>query len=632
MNKAQMMKELAWIENVYPAVRLVKDIPFRTPDKRTKRAEWCNYYSVRQSDIVRYWLYKDLLPDAPLTKVRAWFGAYIRCGFGVFNEALEAVYEMCRRDELQTLTVSQFKAALRKYGLSPNLLLGPTWPRVEALLLTDLTERKDAPLSYGLVIDVFQWTRLSARISLDNPSLEEACQLSFAENQKRLERIWSTPDAFRDETVIPMMRKILKRWINDKGFRPQCGHHGSGAVAEPEAKRSASRKCKYLLATDDKLRFFVRKFDLDVYADLPSSRQTPRTPLIRSSRWLTVPKNISKRRGIAPQPAVLMWYQQGILDALYEQVWCQPYIQEHFPIFNREVNRRIALSSSRYDHWSTYDLSNASDSVTVHLVKRVFGPNLRCALLCCRCVRTTEHAVMHTYGTMGDATVFPTETLVIGAALLTALILARVHDSRVKLTQFTVFGDDICAQNLFWVHQMIHQVFAALGFLINDEKSFLTGRYRESCGLEAYYGVEVEPFYFLNRKSWPKDRANRIAACVSAANLCYQRGLKHCRRFFLHCLEIDCFKMEYVPFTTDPADTSKVLTSVITDRGRYRRNPDLQCPERLMIQTVSRTNAKGDDLEMEQWYRYYMYLLDPPDRPSTWDTTIQNRRDRKSVV
>jgi hypothetical protein len=590
--------------------------------KRNYDKALSNYRTLYEADTFRFWLYFDLYPEVPLSKVRQWAEVYTRTDYGDYQAALDVVYELTRRSQLSALSIKQFKAAIREFGITPNVLLGPVWPKVEAYLLS---QKCSAVLPVFLVAEVLQWTNLASRMTMDDSALEQACIDDFGANQERLRLLWSTPSETRT-VIMRQMRSVLDHCYNDKAFRPSYGHHGSGAVSEKVPDRLASIKCRHLRKTDQLLDFYVRRYDVDVMSDmLPCSDSRP--PLVRESRFLTVPKNFKKRRGIAPQPAVLMWYQQGILDAMYEQIWSNPYVRFHLPIFDRTVNQRKALEGSRkHDRWSTYDLKAASDSITVHLVKGVFRPNLRLCLLACRASRTSKHPNMQTYGTMGDATVFPTETLLIGALVQVALIHAKELDPTVNPAQWWVFGDDIVVPNNQQVHKCMHELFSEMGFVINDDKSFFTGPYKESCGVEAYNGVEVQPWYLFNRCAFAQDRANRFSQLIGVANNTQRYGLKVCRQYAIHCLTEECCygDITLIPFTTNPLDTSKVLTSEITDRGRFRRNRDTHQVQRYAMSVVTKRSDKHVDAEMEEWYKYYMYLLKPPARDADFRRSFRN--------
>lgn len=651
MKKARFRERLAWAKFVYPGLRSAsptlllrapKDLdPIRSWDlkvsKETKSND-VNYLTVFHADLARYWLYFDLNPEASDQKVQDWFRAYLSTSLSVYEEAEECVYELTRRNVLPKLSIKQFKSALKRYGISCNVILGPLWPRVEAYLLNQ-QDRVNVPVD--LVREILQWTRLNCRMTIDNPALEQAAADDYAATQARLRDIWATQDDDRDRTCTDLNR-ILREWI-PRDFHPLPGHHGNGAVAESVPDRLASIKCHYLNRHSQLVSWYMARYDVDVRSDLPVflTGRSSRPPLVKEARFTSVAKNLQKRRGIAPQPVLLMWLQQGILDAYYEQVWSQPYVRRHFPIFTREINQARAVIGSLRNCYATIDMKAASDSISVHLVKRVMPAPLRNALCACRCTSTTAHSEVETYGNMGDATVFPTETLIIGACAKLALTRASAFDPAIDTEAYWVFGDDVVIVNNWLVLHFLHEIFDELGFIINEDKTFVDGPYRESCGVEAWLGVEVQPFYFFNRSEIAIGRAERLAQLIGAANNAYSRGLKWLRLSCLDQLQECCYgRMELVPFTDNAADPSHVYTPFLSERGHFRRRAGgftyskdkvrgenfvlysksvpsesgLQCLERECCLPKTRRSFKNVDRSYEDWYRYYMYLLDPPPR------------------
>jgi len=65
----------------------------------------------------------------------------------------------------------------------------------------------------------------------------------------------------------------------------------------------------------------------------------------------------------------------------------------------------------------------------------------------------------------------------------------------------------------------------AFAFKVNAHKSFWNGKFRESCGMDAFDGVDVTPVYI--RRKLPADRADShgVASLVSLANQFYLKGL-----------------------------------------------------------------------------------------------------------
>jgi hypothetical protein len=170
-----------------------------------------------------------------------------------------------------------------------------------------------------------------------------------------------------------------------------------------------------------------------------------------------------------------------------------------------------------------------------------------------------------TYATMGDASVFPTETLIIGAAVQLAINHARLDDPYVP-NRFVVFGDDIICPNNYFVLKHIHDIFSRIGFVINDDKSFINGPYRESCGVEAYLGHEIQPWYFRTEPVG----LTRLQSLIGAANECYSRGYRLTRRYFINEYKRMCnCSIELLPFTEDILDSSRFHTETLC-RGRFR--------------------------------------------------------------
>jgi hypothetical protein len=96
---------------------------------------------------------------------------------------------------------------------------------------------------------------------------------------------------------------------------------------------------------------------------------------------------------------------------------------------------------------------------------------------------------------MGNATTFPVQSLFFLAVALGSLAYVREKRVTTRLirglgsSEVRVFGDDIivpddCAGATI-------SALTALGLKVNADKTFTTGRFRESCGVDAYGGEDV---------------------------------------------------------------------------------------------------------------------------------------------
>lgn len=622
------------LESKIPTAFVANSTRFASTDVAENLRNYCKY---REAARIRFWLYLDFYLEP--SKGLSWIEAFCKVDQLEAEKAFSEIYEFIRRTNFFSYSISQFKAALgkRMHGKPVHFWFGPLWHRVEELLVrkySGLDALVKETLYIALIRDIVQWTRLSSKLKLENSQLEREAYDRFEANELRLRDLWSHPDPVRDE-YLKSMSRIVDSIIDQRNFQVGLGHHGSGAVFEKDCGRHAYSKHKHLFKVDDRTMFFDKRFSFDLNPMGYESFNLPQTKdLSDVCRASTVPKNIEKVRMIAMQAVARMYRQQAILDGYYEQWLKQPYLKSHFPIFDRRVNQRLAKLASRMGDrrgWCTLDLQSASDSVTVHLVKAVMKGNLRAALLSCRSKSVGDVKLEATYATMGDATVFPTETLLIGAAVQLALDLSRMKDPYLP-NFFLVFGDDIIAPNAPLFLETLHDIFKRIGFIINDDKSFINGPYRESCGVEAYLGYEIQPWYCRI----PSEGKERLESLIGAANTCLDRGYRYVRRYLLHAYAEGCkcsFKL--LPFTENREDSSRFHTDKLYYDLSYVRcvktpNGELAIGqfERRELKPVTRISSEPaqDEASLDEAYKLtqWLYAHRPEERESRNEQNAQS--------
>jgi hypothetical protein len=89
---------------------------------------------------------------------------------------------------------------------------------------------------------------------------------------------------------------------------------------------------------------------------------------------------------------------------------------------------------------------------------------------------------------MGNGSTFVLETLIFAGACYA-----------VGSKDFSVYGDDIIIETELFDDLVAFLRF--LGFKLNHQKSYTAGPFRESCGVNAYDGVDITPFYL---RDWNK--------------------------------------------------------------------------------------------------------------------------------
>jgi len=200
-----------------------------------------------------------------------------------------------------------------------------------------------------------------------------------------------------------------------------------------------------------------------------------------------VPKTWKSLRMIMPNTTIGTLYSSGLGRTLEERLRCFGYdIRKLQP-----VHGELAKIGSITGSLVTADQSMASDNITVQLIDEVFPYRWAQALKFGRIEEITLNGVRTftpTFSTMGIGFTFPLQTLV----FLSLLLAIRDHCGLDEHTVISVFGDDLIYD--YRMHETVMSVFPAIGLLINADKTFADGKFRESCGYDYYAGADVRPF------------------------------------------------------------------------------------------------------------------------------------------
>jgi len=240
---------------------------------------------------------------------------------------------------------------------------------------------------------------------------------------------------------------------------------------------SFSAECMDRVAVPVNTRKGVRYETVPVIAEYPA-------------KVILVPKNSGGPRLISCEPLENQWIQQGLGEAIVRHVETQPLTRHNVHFTDQEPNRRGALIGSIDGRYATLDLKEASDRVTVGLVRLLFPEPLLEHLLA---VRTTSTVLpsgqlqnLDKYAPMGSALCFPVMALTIWA-----LLTARFRDDAHARQSMLVYGDDVIVPG----YQALNAIstLEAFGLAINRAKSCFTGRFRESCGKDSFKGTCCTP-------------------------------------------------------------------------------------------------------------------------------------------
>lgn len=209
-----------------------------------------------------------------------------------------------------------------------------------------------------------------------------------------------------------------------------------------------------------------------------------------SSLALTlVPKTFKSLRAIMPNTTIGSYMSFGLGEMIRKRLQRKGYDIRTL----QQRHRILASQGSVHTKYTTTDLSSASDTISVALVKELFPSDWYEVLSKSRIgtvqLPDSTSIESQTFCTMGIGYTFPLQTLVF-LSLLKAVEATLYH--RWNRRTISVYGDDMIYSSP--MHTTVVRVFEQLGFCINVDKTFSTGHFRESCGGDYFHGVDVRPF------------------------------------------------------------------------------------------------------------------------------------------
>jgi len=236
------------------------------------------------------------------------------------------------------------------------------------------------------------------------------------------------------------------------------------------------------------------------------------------ARVILVPKDSRGPRLISAEPVDFQWIQQGLQAAIVKLVESHPLTKGNVFFTDQCPNRLGALVGSRAGRYSTLDLNEASDRVSVDLVRLLFPKEVFTFLESCRTSSTElpdgRVLELRKFAPMGSALCFPILALTIWSILTAA---APNADTRERIL---VYGDDVIVP-AGYTADAIEQL-ESFGLKVNRDKSCTSGLFRESCGMDAFQGIDVTPVRL--KTVWSSTRRPDVySSWIAYANSYYDR-------------------------------------------------------------------------------------------------------------
>jgi hypothetical protein len=327
------------------------------------------------------------------------------------------------------------------------------------------------------------------------------------------------------------------------------------------------------------------------------------------ARVILVPKDSRGPRLISCEPVDFQWVQQGLGRAIVSLVEAHPLTRGHVNFTDQTLNRMGALNGSKSQQYATLDLKEASDRVSVDLVRLLFPRHVFTYLEACRSSSTVlpdgEELKLRKFAPMGSCLCFPVMALTIWA------ILAGGAPDKDTRDGILVYGDDVIVPAGYTADAIEH--LESFGLKINRDKSCTSGFFRESCGMDAFQGVDVTPVRL--RTVWSSSRRPDVyTSWIAYANSFYDK-----RYYALYELIVKELTMIYGPIPGEDMNLScpSLRRTPLEQRPLRRRwNKNLQKFEYQVFDVKSPVINKAID-GWSMLLRYFTEKRRPSVRPLT---------------
>lgn len=385
----------------------------------------------------------------------------------------------------------------------------PVWP--------DITSRQFA--AHALYNSVF-----SKYNDEEEPS-EDACQAAlslFIEANSKCSAWRPAAASSKDDCLLGHFRDELYKFFHgtetdgsepwDPGWQTFFNRGGVGPGASIGAFSTDFYSKVFsspLTATSDSLIYIWEKlasYDPTWRKALQEKAKSMQvSKLVASSKLGFVNKKVHIARTICTEPTINMWFQLGIGSCISERLKYKFNIDLST---QQDVNSRLARVGSLTNQLATIDLKSASDSISVGLILWAFrdlkwflnylmgtrSPSVICP--------NKARLDLDMISSMGNGFTFPLQTLIFTCVVKAAYAFEGIRfctKGDYATRNAGVFGDDIICENA-GVSSVL-RLLTLLGFTVNAEKSFVNGRFRESCGTDWFNGNMVRPVYIKKARS-----------------------------------------------------------------------------------------------------------------------------------
>jgi hypothetical protein len=511
---------------------------------------------------------------------------------------------------------STFFRCFRKNGSIPVFLQGMTSQIFDIETGRMYETYFTAPSSIAPLVDAIRQICLAfKKVSIDcTPERVSSAMAKYVSLEATFDESLISEEARgRFSHVAFVLWSDMLRTLHPSMFTPQ---HGPGATAE---RISGNGKYNWQFWHERLEPYFpIVGNGYSISAD--SERMLENVTFLSEEselpvRVVAVPKTQKSPRIIAIEPCCMQFAQQGIQRILVDAIESSWSASGSVNFSDQSINHNLAITGSRDGRLVTIDLSDASDRVPLSLAMTMFESNMDIhdSILACRSTsaRLPDGSIvspLKKFASMGSALCFPVEsmyfyTICVGT-ILKEMDLPVTRRSILRIKHLVrIYGDDIIVPKMH-----ADAVLADLqkySCKVNHNKTFVTGKFRESCGADAYGGVEVTPVYLRSLQPKNRQQASELLSWCSSAHQFYLKGYWTTAQYLYKSIERVVGSLPYVSFESQALGRKSFLGFL----------------------SVGRWNEKYQRLEVKAWVPTPVYRTDELDGYGALMKTFQRPRD-----
>lgn len=514
-----------------------------------------------------------------------------------------------------------------------------------------IDEFKDTPVFFeynryfrtgdpSLLRFLYTFLNFGKKLEIRDETFEEVAFRDWLGIEKRLH------DQCAGVGFIPLLREILRQVLPRFTWDGVWPKFGPGSVQERGVRGRLDKIDT--LSFDGLIDRFLLNGHLGNYGIRGAGTPNPlwiipkgvwdprRGQSSRTARLRFVPKNLKVARSICMEPNTLMYFQQAVATRIWGLLRESLFVN-FIDVHDQTRNQVLAQYGSYTGEIDTLDLSAASDSVRLSLVKGIFPPSWLIPMLSTRSssayTPSGDTVSLEKFAPMGSALCFPTQSIIFTSVVVLAAILrayercpytesieefVRTNVANVVKTfanrpvpygsdllqPLSVYGDDICVDGK--LTQKVVHILTSLGFVVNQTKSFVGSQsFRESCGGFYLEGHDITPLYFRVKTVRTQVTPEHLSSHVHLCNAARAYGYKNLYSFLRNAImEWGGHGANPIPYVSDTDQFGIIANAPQNNHLKVRENDDYQRTE-YHCWTISYDHVDHpDSLEPVDTYEY----------------------------